>query len=70
MDMKIKRNLYEKHGIKEYWLVHPYDKIVMLYSLGENGGYAKSEIYTKDDTLESKLFQELKINLSDIFASV
>jgi len=70
MDMKIKRNLYEKYGVKEYWLVHPYDKIVMLYSHGKNGEYAKSEIYTKDDTLESKLFQELKIKLSDIFTSV
>jgi len=69
-DMKIKRNLYEKYGVKEYWIVHPYDKIVMVYGLDKNDRYAKAEIYTHDDIIESRLFQELKIKISDIFASV
>lgn len=70
MDMKIKRDLYEKYGVKEYWIVHPYDKIVMQYYLGSSSQYAKADIYTQEDTIESKLFQELTIKLSDIFSSV
>jgi hypothetical protein len=30
-DLQIKKNLYEKHGVKEYWIVHPGDKIVIVY---------------------------------------
>ena len=29
-DMKIKRDLYEQHGVREYWLVHPTDKTFMV----------------------------------------
>jgi Uma2 family endonuclease len=30
-DLQIKKDLYEKHGVKEYWIVHPGDTIVIVY---------------------------------------
>jgi Uma2 family endonuclease len=27
--------LYERHGVKEYWLVHPVDRVVTIYRLDE-----------------------------------
>ncbi len=47
MDMKIKRNIYEKYGVKEYWLVHPYDKIVMLTLLRKMGSMQKMKFIQK-----------------------
>ena len=38
-----KRRLYERHGVREYWLVHPTDRVLTLYHL-ENGEYGKPEI--------------------------
>lgn len=38
-----KRRLYERHGVKEYWLVHPTDRILTVYRL-ENGEYGKPDI--------------------------
>ncbi|WP_255210712.1 Uma2 family endonuclease [Methylogaea oryzae] len=35
-----KRELYERHGVKEYWLVHPLDRVVTRYVLA-NGRYAQ-----------------------------
>jgi Uma2 family endonuclease len=32
-DRVIKRDLYEKHGVKEYWLVDPTDGAVLVYRL-------------------------------------
>ena len=38
-----KRRLYERAGVREYWLVHPTDGIVTIYRL-ENGRFSAPEI--------------------------
>ncbi|NOT85663.1 MAG: Uma2 family endonuclease [Methylococcaceae bacterium] len=43
-DQIIKRQLYEHHGVREYWLVHPTDRVLTVYRL-ENGEYGKPELY-------------------------
>ncbi|MCP4156865.1 MAG: Uma2 family endonuclease [bacterium] len=37
MDRMIKFQVYERAGVKEYWLVSPADRIVEGFHLGENG---------------------------------
>lgn len=32
-DQVIKRRLYERYGVREYWLVHPADRVVTIYRL-------------------------------------
>jgi Uma2 family endonuclease len=39
-----KRTLYERHGVKEYWLVHPVDRVLTVYRL-DGGEYGKPEFY-------------------------
>jgi len=39
-----KRLLYERHGVKEYWLLHPVDKVLTIYRL-EQGGYGKPDLF-------------------------
>lgn len=38
-----KRRIYENGGVREYWLVHPEDRIVMIYRL-ERDGYGKPDV--------------------------
>jgi Uma2 family endonuclease len=66
-DLKIKRALYEEHGVKEYWLIHPTDQVVMSYSLKEEGSYDKAQIYDCEDVLQSVQFEGLEIALMNIF---
>ena len=42
-DQVVKRDLYERAGVREYWLVHPTDRIVTIYRL-ENGRYGRPDI--------------------------
>ena len=46
-DMVIKRRLYERHGVREYWLIHPIDRVLTLYRL-------EGAEFGKPDTLELK----------------
>ena len=39
-----KRRIYERHGVLEYWLVHPTDRVLTIYRLKE-GEYGKPDIY-------------------------
>lgn len=54
-DMKYKLQLYEKHGVPEYWIVLPAEQTVQVYKLNENKIYSRAEIYFKDDTIPLKL---------------
>ncbi|WP_201768888.1 Uma2 family endonuclease [Halalkalibacter akibai] len=40
-DYIYKRKIYEKHGVKEYWLVHPQDQLITVYLLEDNQQFGK-----------------------------
>jgi len=67
-DMKYKLQLYEKHGVPEYWIVLPAERIVQVYKLNEKKRYGRADLYFKDDTIPLQ-FKEalLEINLGHIF---
>jgi Uma2 family endonuclease len=52
-DTQRKRNLYEKAGVKEYFLIDPENKKVMLLSLNASGNY--EQLYEEIGQLNSKL---------------
>lgn len=39
-----KRALYERRGVREYWLLHPVDRILTIYRLSEDGAYGRPDI--------------------------
>lgn len=44
-DQVKKLHLYERHGVLEYWMVHPRDKVLTVYTLN-NGAYGRP--YTQE----------------------
>lgn len=61
-DMDTKRSLYEKHGVKEYWIIHPEDRWVMVYTLDAQGQYGKPSIFGMDEPTPVQLFPDLSID--------
>ena len=67
-DLKDKYKLYEKSGVKEYWIVYPNDKIIYQYVLNSENKYEQKDIYVEDDKITPHIFPDLTIELTDIFA--
>lgn len=68
-DLDRKRWLYERHGVKEYWIVHPTDRWVMIYTLGDDGQYGHAQVAGMDEALGVRLFPELLIDWNFIEAA-
>jgi len=68
-DTKIKHKLYQRSGVKEYWIVDSVHKRVDVYKLKDDGKYGFPEIYAEDDKIKVGIFNdELEIDLAVIFA--
>ncbi|MGE5528991.1 MAG: Uma2 family endonuclease [Patescibacteria group bacterium] len=66
-DMKIKRDLYERVKVREFWLVDPGNKTVQVYALGEDGRYGRPEVYAGGDQVKVGIFEDLTIDLAAVF---
>lgn len=65
-DRIFKKMVYEKFGVKEYWIVDPIEKIIEIWT--RNG--KKFELFSKKqqhESLQSPLLADLKFELSEIF---
>ncbi len=65
-EMRVKFDLYEESGVKEYWIVEPANKTVLIYVL-QNEKFIGLRPFTSEDTIESILFPEMKIDARDLF---
>lgn len=66
-DLKLKFNLYERQGVREYWVVHPVEQTLMVFKRGEDGKYGTTERYAGDDKVAVPLLGDLVIDLADVF---
>lgn len=69
-DLKTKLLLYQKYAVKEYWIVDPEKDTVEVIVLDESGKYNPGRVYGKEETVNSILFQDLKIDLGPLFTEV
>ena len=67
-DETIKRRLYERDGVAEYWVVDPELEVMRVYGRAD-GGYGRPRELSREagDVLESPLFPNLSLPLDVIF---
>ena len=65
-DWREKRDLYSKHGVREYWLADPQTEIVWVL-LPNEGSLEVAAIYGDGDTLMSPTLEGLILGLGQIF---
>ncbi|QPK65368.1 Uma2 family endonuclease [Methylomonas sp. LL1] len=62
-----KRNLYERHGVREYWLVHPVDRMLTVYRL-QYGEYGKPELSQLEGETPVGILPEIVIRWDELAA--
>lgn len=67
-DMQEKFLLYERSGVKEYWLVFPLDKVIDVYALNEDNKYERTGLYQYPDKIKVGIFTDLDIDLGPVFS--
>lgn len=67
-DLVTKMNLYQKFGVKEYWIVNPKLYSIQIYSLNEDGLYEQVGVYKNNELAFSSIFEDLSVSLKDIFS--
>jgi Uma2 family endonuclease len=65
-DERLKRDVYERVGVEEYWLVDPERNAVRVYRQSANG-FLPAVQRTRSDTLTTSLLPGLEIPLEKIF---
>ena len=82
-DLGVKKDDYEKNGVKEYWIVNPNDKSVQVYQLID-GKYYLDHVYHQytseeleemgeeerskiRDKIKVSIFEDLFVDVDDVF---
>lgn len=66
-DLNDKFKIYEQSGVKEYWVVYPFDKVVSVFELDNKGKYDEGTLYKIDSKIKSNIFPDFNIGLKEIF---
>lgn len=69
-DLHEKYTLYEQHRVKDYWLVLPAERSLMIFTLDDEGIYQAAKPLTRGDTATSRVLPGLAIELDDIFPAL
>lgn len=69
-DLGIKQQLFDRGGVREYWVVDPVANDVAVYRRGPDGGVPKVSQLSADDTatLSSPLLPGFELPLARLFA--
>jgi len=66
-EMKEKFEVNEENGVKEYWLVYPFDQYVMVYTLNKKGKFIGSKPLVEGEFIKSTVLQGLEIEVGEVF---
>ena len=69
IDRLTKFNLYQRAGVREYWIVDPVNRTAAVYTL-EEGAYHGAETYGPDAVVPVGVLEDCRIDLSDVFPEV
>ena len=68
-EVRIKYELYEESGVKEYWIIHPAEETVAVFLLNEAKKFDGARMYAGNDIINSTAVTGFTISVSEIFTN-
>lgn len=65
-ELQNKYEVYKESGVKEYWIIHPNECTLIIYTLIE-GKYQTSRIFTHGDKVASQAVEGFTLDLEEVF---
>ncbi|QDH79549.1 Uma2 family endonuclease [Echinicola soli] len=69
LELQNKYEVYEEGGVKEYWIIHPDEQTLLVYTLVK-GKYVPSQLMTSGDMVRSKAVDGFELDLEDFFSEI
>lgn len=70
-EIKIKYDLYEEFGVKEYWVVYPDEQSLIRYILNDEGKFTtEGGALTVGDKLTTPILPGFELAMDDVFANL
>ena len=66
-DMREKKLLYERSGVREYVVIDPLEEYVQRFCLQNDGHYGSSDVFGTHEVLHLRSLPEIEIQLWEIF---
>lgn len=66
-DRIAKRDLYERHGVREYWIVDPIDRDLWIYRLDESGRFGDPAQASAEGVTAVGIFPDLAVDWDRVF---
>ena len=68
-ELKHKFQLYESHGVREYWIIHTENQDLLIYRLAD-GKYVPSRLLTSGDVIKSTVIEGFTLDLEEFFKDI
>lgn len=69
-DFEAKHRLYQRHGVREYWIVDPASAVVHAWRLLEDGSFGDETLYEDGESVPSSVLAGLVIDTKELFADL
>jgi Uma2 family endonuclease len=68
-ELRNKYEVYEESGVREYWIIHPNESTLLIYSL-VNRKFSPSRLYTLGDIVHSEAIKGFTLDLEEVFREI
>jgi Uma2 family endonuclease len=68
-ELVLKYEVYEASGVKEYWVIHPSERTLLIYTLN-TGKYQPSKLFTLGDRVKSQALPGFELDLDEVFGEL